>query len=208
MSFIIGILIGSCWIFLIAVLLGFSNIDGILTFIGIFWAVFIAGCIIYAFKKSAKEEEEKLDDLKIASFKDGEAKALSIIEKLKWTPAGSMQSREKRYVTFRYFQNNIDDFDWLVKYISHSGCHADFLDPNYGHNEYIAQEIENPYATMAKTIGESLFKCRKVNSDYTTTEIYRIPKNDMENRKIVEGRNSLPEHQDKQKATDILNMQL
>lgn len=209
MSFIIGILIGSCWIFLIAVLLGFSNIDGILTFIGIFWAVFIAGCIIYAFKKSAKEEEEKLDDLKISSFKDGEAKALSIIEKLKWTPTGSMQSREKRYVTFRYFQNNIDDFDWLVKYISHSGCHADFLDPNYSHNKYITQEIiENPYAVMAKTIGDSLFKCRKVNSDYTTTEIYRIPKNDMENRKIVEGRNSLSEHQDKQKATDILNMQL
>lgn len=127
--------------------------------------------------------------MQIASFKDGEAKALSIIEKLKWTPTESMQSREKRYVTFRYSQNNIDDFDWLVKYISHSGCHADFLDPNYRHNKYIAQEImDNPYATMATTIGESLFKCTKVNSDYTTNEIYRFPKNDTENRKIVEGR--------------------
>ena len=189
MSFIVNIFFGSCWMLILAICFGFQNIEGILTFIGIFWVVFIVGCIIHAFSKSAKEKEENLDDLQIASFKDGEAKALSIIEKLKWTPTGSMQSREKRYVTFRYSQNNIDDFDWLVKYISHSGCHADFLDPNYRHNKYIAQEIiDNPYATMAKTIGESLFKCTKVNADYTTNEIYRFPLNDTENRKIVEGR--------------------
>lgn len=122
MSFILAIFFGSLWMLITAFCLRFQNIEGILIFIGIFWVVLIVGSIIHAFSKSAKEKEENLDDLQIASFKDGEAKALSIIEKLKWTQTGSMQSREKRYVTFRYSQNNIDDFDWLVKYISHSGC--------------------------------------------------------------------------------------
>ena len=174
MSFIIAIFIGSCWIFFIALCFGFQNIEGILIFIGIFWVALIVGCVIYTLSKSAKEKNENLDDLQIASFKDGEAKALSIIEKLKWTPTGSMQSREKRYVTFRYSQKNIDDFDWLVKYISHSGYHDN--------------DNDNPYATMAATIGDSLFKCTKVNADYTTNEIYRFPQNDTENKKIVEGR--------------------
>ena len=172
MSFIIAIFFGSCWMLFIAFCLGFQNVEGILNFIGIFWIVFIVGCVIYALRKSAKEKEENLDDLQIASFKEGEAKALSIIEKLKWTPTGSMQSREKRYVTFRYSQNDINDFDWLVKYISYSGYH----------------DNDNPYTTMAATIGDSLFKCTKVNADYTTNEIYRFPKSDAENRKIVEGR--------------------
>ena len=189
MSFIIAIFFGSCWMFIIAICFGFQNVEGILNFIGIFWVVFIVGCVIHSLSKSAKEKEENLDDLQIASFKDGKAKALSIIEKLKWTPTGSMQSREKRYVTFRYSQNDINDFDWLVKYISHSGYHSDLFDSNYSHNEYTAQAIlENPYAVMATTIGDSLFKCTKVNADYTTNEIYRFPKSDAENRKIVEGR--------------------
>ena len=200
---------------IIALCFGFQNIEGILTFIGMFWVVLI----IYAISESVQETEERLGDLQIASFKDGEAKALSIIEKLKWTPTGSMQSREKRYVTFRYSQNNIDDFDWLVKYISHSGYH----------------DNDNPYATMTATIGDSLFKCTKVNADYTINEIYRLPKNNTENRKIVEGRyakykelnsnkcsgtqdtilldadnstNTTSDQQDKQRAIDILNMQL
>ena len=225
MSFIIAIFFGSCWMLFIAFCLGFQNVEGILNFIGIFWIVFIVGCVIYALRKSAKEKEENLDDLQIASFKEGEAKALSIIEKLKWTPTGSMQSREKRYVTFRYSQNDINDFDWLVKYISYSGYH----------------DNDNPYTTMAATIGDSLFKCTKVNADYTTNEIYRFPKSDAENRKIVEGRyaqytlteikekaeevktieeqetilleadnsnNESSNLHDEQRAIDILNMQL
>ena len=192
--FLWKIIVGSIWMFILAICFGFQNVEGILNFIGIFWVVFFIGCIIYGFRKSAKEEQENLDDLRLTSFKDGEAKALSVIEKLKWTPTGSMQSREKRYVTFRYSQNNIDDFDWLVKYISYYGSHAEFLDPNYKHNKYIDQEImDNPYATIAKTIGDSLFKCTMVNSDYTTNEIYRIPKTDIENRKIVESRYAIYE---------------
>ena len=43
---------------------------------------------------------------------------------------------------------------------------------------------------MATTIGDSFFKCRKVNSDYTITEIYRIPNNEHENKRIIESRYS------------------
>ena len=90
MSFIVAIFFGSCWMFILAIGFGFSDVEGILNFIVLFWVVFIVGCIIHTFGKSAKEEQGKLDDLQLSSFKDGEAKALSIIEKLKWTPTGSM----------------------------------------------------------------------------------------------------------------------
>lgn len=186
MGILIAIFIASCWIFLIAIFCGFSDVEGILTFIGVFWVVFICGCLIYGYNKSAKENKENLNDLQISSYKDGVDKALSIINKLQWTPTGSMQSRERRYITFRFSQNDINDFDWLVKYISHSGCHADFLDPDYKYDKYVAQEIvNNPHALMAASIGDSLFKCRKVNSDFTVTEIYRIPKSE-EERKLIE----------------------
>lgn len=191
MGFIIGIFFASCWMFIIALAFGFQNVEGILTFIGIFWVVFIVGCIAKNFVDSSKDEQNKLNDLQLESFENGEEKALEIINKLQWTPTGSMQSREKRYIALRCSPNNIEDFDWLVKYISHSGCHAEILEPDWTYDKYANNQMTtNPYATMAKTIGDSLFKCQKVNSDYTTTDILRIPKNELENHKITESRYS------------------
>ena len=191
MGLLIAIFFASCWIFIVALGLGFQNFEGILIFIGIFWGVIIVGGITKGFIDSHKEKQNNLDDLQINSFDEGENKAIEIINKLQWTPTGSMQSREKRYVTFRYSPNNIEDFDWLVKYISHSGCWAEILADDWVYNKYAIEQITNdPYATMATNIGDSLFKCRKVNSDYTTTEIVRIPKNEQENKRIIESRYS------------------
>ncbi len=191
MGLIVAIFFGSCWMFILAICFGFQNIEGILIFIGIFWVVFIVGGISKGFIDSNKENRDNLDDLQLNSFDEGEDKALSIISKLQWTQTGSMQSIEKRYVTFRSSPNNIEDFDWLVKYISHSGCWAEILADDWVYNKYDYERITNdPYAIRAKTIGDSLFKCRKVNSDYTTTEIVRIPKNEQENKRIIESRYS------------------
>ncbi len=189
MSLIVAIFFGSCWMFIIAICLGFQNVEGIIHFIGIFWGVIIVGGILKGFIGSSKEEQDNLDDLQLNSFDEGIDKALSIINKLQWTPTGSMQSREKRYVALRCSPNNVEDFDWLVKYISHCGCHAEMLEPDWVYDKYTCKQItSNPYATMARTIGDSLFKCRKVNSDYSITEIYRIPKNEQENKRIIESR--------------------
>ncbi len=191
MSLIVAIFFGSCWMFIIAICLGFQNVEGIIHFIGIFWVVIIVGGILKGFIGSSKEEQDNLGDLQLNSFYEGIDKALSIINKLQWTQTGSMQSIEKHYVALRCLPNNVEDFDWLVKYISHCGCHAEMLEPDWVYDKYTCKQItSNPYATMATTIGDSLFKCRKVNSDYTITEIYRIPKNEQENKRIIESRYS------------------
>ena len=144
MSLIVAIFFVSCWMFIIAICLGFQNVEGIIHFIGIFWVVFIVGRITKGFIDSRKEKQNNLDDLQINSFDEGENKAVEIVNKLQWTPTGSMQHREKRYVTFRYSPNNVEDFDWLVKYISHCGCHAEILEPDWVYDKYASIE---PFVT-------------------------------------------------------------
>ena len=51
---IAAIIIGSFWLFVIAVLLGFENVEGILNSIGIFWIIFFVIAFARAFIKPDK----------------------------------------------------------------------------------------------------------------------------------------------------------
>ena len=123
-------------------------------------------------------------ELGLGSYDDGIEKAIRIMEKLQWSPTGSAQSSKKQYMTLRCAPNNIKDFDWLVKYISHSGCHAELLE----RDSDASSVISNPYAMMQKTVGDSTLQCTKVNSDYTVDIIYRFPNSELENDKIIRSR--------------------
>lgn len=230
---IVAILLGIFWVTFVLVIWG-VEIDLAINISVILWVLFIIIAIICLIFDAISKKDEKLKDLQLNSLNDGNDRALSIIDKLKWTPTGSMQSRDKRYISMRCAPNDIEDFDWLVKYISYSGCHAELL----ASGTDAKSVISNPYALMQKTIGDSTFQCDKVNSDYTITAIYRFPNTVLENTRINELRyvkyssdrnnaekivpvgksvglakntdtdiRALHNTQDLQKAVDILNIQ-
>lgn len=178
---IVAILLGIFWVTFVLVIWG-VEIDLAINISVILWVLFIIIAIICLIFDAISKKDEKLKDLQLNSLNDGNDRALSIIDKLKWTPTGSMQSRDKRYISMRCAPNDIEDFDWLVKYISYSGCHAELL----ASGTDAKSVISNPYALMQKTIGDSTFQCDKVNSDYTITAIYRFPNTVLENTRINE----------------------
>ena len=133
------------------------------TFIAIFWSIVIGVCL---FSKWINKKAS-FSELSIEDSDDGKGKAIYKLNNLHWTPTGSMQTSIRKYVAFRMHAHNIEDFDWLVKYITAFGyC------PN--------GDIDNPYAEKRIMLNGSEYNCRSVNPDYTVTEIYRIPYSDEE----------------------------
>lgn len=138
------------------------------SFLAIFWSIVIGVFILFKWigKKASFSE------LSIEDSDDGKGKAIYKLNNLHWTPTGSMQTSIRKYVAFRMHAHNIEDFDWLVKYITAFGyC------PN--------GDIDNPYAEKRIILNGSEYNCRSVNPDYTVTEIYRIPYSD-EEKDLVE----------------------
>ena len=180
---IIALFFGACWTTILLVIFGVS-LDWAIYISIIFWVGFIVLGFVFSFIGLHNDDKEKMTELGLDSYDDGIEKAISIMEKLQWSPTGSAQSSKKQYMTLRCAPNNINDFDWLVKYISHSGCHAELLDKDSD----ASSVISNPYAKMLKTIGDSTLQCTKVNSDYTVDIIHRFPNTELENDKIIRSR--------------------
>ena len=137
-------------------------------FLGVFWGVMITGGILYIYF----QRKSNLKELDIANTDEGKERAKKLLNGLQWTPTGSMQTSSRKYIAFRMHAPKIEDFDWLVKYITTFG-----YNPN--------GDIENPYAKKKITLGGSVYTCNSVNDDYTVTDIYRIPISD-EDKKLVE----------------------
>ena len=180
---IVALFFGACWTTILLVIFGVS-LDWAIYISIIFWVAFIVLGFVFSFIGLHNDDKEKMTELGLDSYDDGIEKAIRIMEKLQWSPTGSAQSSKKQYMTLRCAPNNIKDFDWLVKYISHSGYHAELLERDSDANSVIS----NPYAKMLKTIGDSTLQCTKVNSDYTVDIIYRFPNSELENDKIIRSR--------------------
>ena len=138
------------------------------SFLAIFWSIVI-GVVLFS---KWINKKVSFSELSIEDSDDGKGKAIYKLNNLHWTPTGSMQTSIRKYVAFRMHAHNIEDFDWLVKYITAFGyC------PN--------GDIDNPYAEKRIILNGSEYNCRSVNPDYTVTEIYRIPYSD-EEKDLVE----------------------
>ena len=180
---IVALFFGACWTTILLAIFGVS-LDWAIYISIIFWVGFIVLGFVFSFIGLHNDDKEKMTELGLDSYDDGIEKAISIMEKLQWSPTGSAQSSKKQYMTLRCAPNNIKDFDWLVKYISHSGCHAELLE----RDSDASSVISNPYAMMQQTVGDSTLQCVKVNSDYTVDIIYRFPNSELENDKIIRSR--------------------
>ena len=116
------------------------------SFLAIFWSIVIGVFILFKWigKKASFSE------LSIEDSDDGKGKAIYKLNNLHWTPTGSMQTSIRKYVAFRMHAHNIEDFDWLVKYITAFGyC------PN--------GDIDNPYAEKRIMLNGSEYNCKSVN---------------------------------------------
>lgn len=137
--------------------LGIKTFWGIVALIVAFWTIAITLFILLRrFDKKAT-----IRNLEIESYSDGYKRAGEILQNLEWFPVNSKLSNEPRYITFRFNCCNLEDFDWIVKYISATG-------------KYLNGDKDNPYAEMGVYIGDHLYKCHKSNMHYSVTEIYKI----------------------------------
>ena len=131
--------------------------EGFGMFITIMWTIAIGGFILFKWI----DRKTSYTELSIENSDEGRKKATDLFNKLHWTPTGSMQTSIRKYIAFRMHAQNIDDFDWLVKYIDAFG-------------DYPNGDIDNPYAEKVIIIGGNIYKCKSINLDYTVSEIYRI----------------------------------
>ncbi len=127
----------------------------VVAFIGVIWY------ILHICFKTAREEREELN---VSSEEEARQKALVIVEKLRWAVCGSLQVKNKRYVAMRYAQEYVEDYDWLVKYISYAGECVN------------KDEIAYPYAIKRVLLDDAFYSCQRINEDYTTLEIYKTYK--------------------------------
>lgn len=136
---------------------GIKTFDGIVAFIVVFWIIAVALLILLR----RLDKKATFRNLEIESYSDGDKRAREILQNFEWSPVNSKLSNEPRYITFRFNCSNVDDFDWMVKYISVTG-------------KYLNGDKDNPYAEMGIYIGNHLYKCHKSNMHYSVTEIYKI----------------------------------
>ena len=136
---------------------GINTFEGIVAFIVVFWIIAVALLILLR----RLDKKATFRNLEIESYSDGDKRAREILQNFEWSPVNSKLSNEPRYITFRFNCSNVDDFDWMVKYISVTG-------------KYLNGDKDNPYAEMGIYIGDHLYKCHKSNMHYSVTEIYKI----------------------------------
>ena len=136
---------------------GIKTFEGIVSFIVVFWIIAVALLILLR----RLDKKATFRNLEIKSYSDGDKRARVILQNFEWSPVNSKLSNEPRYITFRFNCSNVEDFDWMVKYISVTG-------------KYLNGDKDNPYAEMGIYIGDHLYKCHKSNMHYSVTEIYKI----------------------------------
>ena len=141
---IVAIIIGSFWLFIIAVLLGFENVEGILNSIGIFWIIFFVITFARAFIKPYDEDVEYADEIIMKNnsyskaienlkqfnkeqpqyFDSGKKdidRALGIIESLPWERQSIIGKGRVQYCVTQKNVPNASEFQWLLGYISDNG---------------------------------------------------------------------------------------
>ena len=136
---------------------GIKTFEGIVAFIVVFWIISVALLILLR----RLDKKATFRNLEIESYSDGDKRAREILQNFEWSPVNSKLSNETRYITFRFNCSNVEDFDWMVKYISVTG-------------KYLNGDKDNPYAEMGIYIGDHLYKCHKSNMHYSVTEIYKL----------------------------------
>lgn len=96
---------------------GIKTFEGIAIFIGLFWIIAIA--LLALLRRFDKKTTFK--NLEIESYSEGDKRTREILRNFEWTPVNSILSNVPRHISFRLNCSNVEDFDWVVKYISATG---------------------------------------------------------------------------------------
>ena len=122
------------------------------------WPILLSIIGVIVFMRLDKKSQ--LKDIGLDSCSEGKGKAEYIIGMQRWERTGSLQTNSPRYVCYRYNSPNQNDFDWLVKYIGVTGS---------------MWNSKNPNSQMFILLGSCYYRCDRVNSDYTVTQILSEP---------------------------------